>query len=158
MLNRICGVLTILLFSAVSASAVPSGNDPVPSKTLVLNQWCIQAEIWGDVEIVLSPAYADRIVLQGDANDINRIATGIKNGRLTVKARRVKQQTTKTRIIVPAAMLSFIRVNGKGLITSSGQLNTPQLKVELNGEASVQLRSSGSVQVQAGPDYDLSTH
>lgn len=149
--------LFILFFSAVSATAAPINNGPVLNRTLILNEFCFQAEIWGDVEIVLSPDFADRIVLQGDVNDVNLIETGIKNGRLVVKARQVKQ-VNKTRVIVPAAMLSFIRVNGKGLVTSSGQLNTPQLKVELNGEACVQLRSSGSVRVEATPDYDLSSH
>lgn len=157
MLNKMRIALFILFFSAVSAIAAPLNNGPVLNRTLILNEFCLQAEIWGDVEIVLSPDFADRIVLQGDANDVDRIETGIKNGRLVVRARQVKQ-INKTRIIVPAAMLSFIRVNGKGLVTSSGQLNTPQLKVELNGEACVQLRSSGSVQVEAAPDYDLSTH
>lgn len=157
MLNKMHISFFILFFSAVSASAAPFNNDPVLNRTLLLNQLCLQAEIWGDVEIVLSPDFADRIVLQGDVNDVDRIETGIKNGRLVVRARQVKQ-VNKTRIIVPAAMLSFIRVNGKGLITSSGQLNTPQLKVELNGEACVQLRSSGSVWVETTPDYDLSTH
>lgn len=157
MLNKARISFFIFLFTAVSASAAPLNNDPILSRTLLLNQSCLQAEIWGDIEIVLSPAFADRIVIQGDVNDVDRVETGIKNGRLVVKARQVKQ-INKTRIIVPAALLSFIRVNGKGLIISSGQLNTPQLKVELNGEACVKLRSTGSVQVETTRDYDLSTH
>ena len=80
MLNKARISFFILFFTAVSASAAPLSNDPILSRTLLLNQSCLQAEIWGDVEVVLSSAFADRIVIQGDVNDVDRVETGIKTG------------------------------------------------------------------------------
>ena len=145
----------LFLSGAINAAALPiNDKEPQLSRTLILNEACLQLEVWGDVEIVLSPENTDRIILQGTKQDVNSIQTSLKNGRLYVRAEKVNFANS-TRIIVPAAMLRFIRVNGKGLITSVKQLNNPQLKVELNGEAKVLLHSTGSVIVEAAEGYDL---
>ena len=149
-------LFALFLSGAINAAALPLNNEEEPqlSRTLILNEVCLQVEVWGDVEIVLSPENTDRIILQGTKQDVSSIQTNLKNGKLYVRAEKVNFAKT-TRIIVPAAMLRFIRVNGKGLVTSVKPLNNPRLKVELNGEASVLLHSAGSVVVEAAEGYDL---
>lgn len=146
---------SLFLSGAINATALPFSNEePQLSRTLILNEACLQLEVWGDVEIVLSSENSDRIILQGTKQDVNNIQTNLKNGKLYIRAEKVNFAKS-TKVIVPAAMLRFIRINGNGLVTSVKKLSNPRLKVELNGEANILLHSAGSVIVEAAEGYDL---
>jgi Putative auto-transporter adhesin, head GIN domain len=153
---RVAALFTFFLIIANrSTYAGEKGiNDPLLRRTLILNQPCLQIEVWGNVEIILSPAHSDRIVIQGTVKDVNGIDTKLKKGKLSVNAGKLQDNSTTT-IILPAALLNFIRVNGNGGISSAGNLNRPHLKVELNGEVKVQIQSLGKISVVTPEEYNL---
>lgn len=153
---RIAAVLTFFLFitNQLTYTSKTGINDRPLRRTIILNQECQQIEVWGNVQIILSPAYSDRIIFQGLMKDVNGIETKLKKGKLSVNAEKLQGSSTTT-IILPAAMLDFIRVNGNGDITSAGKLNRPHLTVELNGEVKLQIHSLGKISVVTPEEYNL---
>jgi len=146
-------IFTIIL-SVTTFAHESSDKNAVYSKAIMLNGSCHQLVVWGDIEIVLTPSLSDSIVVEGSATDIKMIETKMKKGRLAVRAQWVNESHT-TRIIVPAAMLKFIQVYGNATIHSAGFLSIPQLKIEMNGEGRIKIRSYGIVKVEPGEGYYL---
>lgn len=150
------GLLSVFSFILSLSSFANKSTDksPVFRKTIMLGGICQQMEIWGNIEIILSPELSDRIIVEGSAEDINTIKVNLKKGDLAVHAKWMKQ-IGKTKIFVPAAMLRFMQVDGNSEISSAGFLNVPRLKVVLNGETSVKIQSAGEVNVETGDGYYL---
>ncbi|MBS1600437.1 MAG: DUF2807 domain-containing protein [Bacteroidetes bacterium] len=142
------------LISLTSLAKKIGDKKPVFSRTIVLHDIYQRLEIWGNIEIVLTPEMSDSITVEGTTVDINLVAVKLKNGTLSVRAKWVNQPTT-TKIIVPAAMLSSIQVYGNSVISSQGELSAPDLKVYLDGEAQVKIKSRGLVDVEASEGYFL---
>lgn len=146
-------VFSVILSLAAFATGGGDKNSAL-TKTVMLNGSCQRVEIFGDIEIVLSPTMSDRIILEGTATDVNIIGTKFKKGTLYVRAQWVNSAET-TKVIVPAAMLKFVAVNGNTVVSSAGSLNVPKLLVVVNGESEVKIRSYGQVNVEAADGYYL---
>ena len=142
------------LISLTALAKKIGDNKPVFSRTIVLHEIFQQLEIWGNVEIVLTPEMSDSITIEGTTVDINLVGIKLKHGTLSVRAKWVNQSTT-TKIIIPAAMLTSVQVYGNAIVSSAGELSAPQLKVFLDGEAQVKIKSRGKVNVEASDGYYL---
>lgn len=147
-------LLVSFLISLTALARKIGDNKPVFTRTIVLSEIFQQLEVWGNIEIVLTPEMSDSITIEGTTVDINLVGVKLKRGTLSVRAKWVNQAST-TKIIIPAAMLNSVQVYGNAVISSAGELNTPKLKVFLDGEAQVKILSRGQVDVQASDGYYL---
>ncbi len=151
LLTSVLFALLIMLFVPVFAN---EPGDKITSRTVVVNEPWLKLKVWGDVQIILSPVISDRIGLEGTWDDINNIGFTLKKGSLTIHAQQVNNPAT-TKIYVPAGMLQSIEVYGDAKLSSVGYLTIPQLRIKLDGEATVKIRSAGQVKVEAGSGYYL---
>ena len=143
-----------MIISLTTLAKKIGDNNPVYSKTIVLGEIFQQLEVWGNIEIVLTPDLSDSIVVEGSTVDINLVGIKLKKGTLSVRGKWISP-TSATKLIIPAAMLNSIRVYGNAVISSAGELAMPELKVFLDGEARVKIRSRGHVNVEASEGYFL---
>jgi len=149
-----CLFLFFSMIISLASLANKINKSPILKRTVVLNDIIQRLEVWGNVEIVLTPDLSDSISVEGLTTDINMVGIKLKHGKLSVRAKWISPTGT-TKIIVPAAMLNTVEVYGNAVISSSGELSTAKLKVFLDGEAQVKIKSRGEVDVQASDGYYL---
>jgi len=150
-----CLFLFFSMIVSLTALAKKIGDkNPVYSKTIVVGDIFQQLEVWGNIEIVLTPDLSDSIIVEGSTVDINLVGIKLKKGTLSVRGKWISPTST-TKLIIPAAMLNTIKVYGNAVISSAGELAMPELRVYLDGEARVKIRSRGHVNVEASDGYYL---
>ena len=154
--TSLLSIFAMILLSVTAFANEVDGNSPLFSKAIILNGACRHLEVWGDIQIVLTPERSDSIIVEGTASDLNIIGIKSKKGNLSIRAQWINQKET-TKIIVPATMLQFVQVYGNAEISSAGYLSIPKLMIVLNGESKVKIQSSGQIKVEAGEGYYLSS-
>lgn len=109
-------------------------------------------EVWGNVTVMLTDATSDKLLLEGNAKNFNRVKATVNDGRLEITAVK-KKSLSKLIIYVPAKDAKSLIVNGDAEIF--GVVRTDDLKILLNGASKVRVRYSGKLKIEPADGYDL---
>jgi hypothetical protein len=148
------GLTSLLATSSLfAADSIPPTPAPV-TRTISYKHTISQVSATGNFEIILTTAYSDRIILEGEQSPVEQVETVFKNGKLSVYDNRL-DKTRALRIYVAAKELTHLSVYGQGTVSSEGKVVTSLQQVLLDGEIEVKVNATGKVNVIAGYDYDL---
>ncbi len=145
------GIAATLKYVTASHSQVSKSK--YVFKNIDLGENLQEAEILGDVTLILTNGPQNILTLKESSSAPGRIKLNIKNGRLIVDA--LKETGPKNIIYLSVAGVSSILMNGNSEIFSSGTIITNDLQIVLNGTSMVSVKYHGKLNVVAGERAEL---
>jgi hypothetical protein len=139
-----------------SSSSLIRNFSPKPNdyKEVNIMESFHQVEVRGDVMVILTNGPADKLWLNGNMADLDRVQTSVKNERLIVNA-DMKRRKSKVTLSIPVATVASLIINGDIEVYSSGTIKTNDLEILLNGTSLVSVKYLGGLKVLAGESCEL---
>lgn len=113
-----------------------------------------QVEVRGDVVVILTNEPANKLWLNGDMADLDRVQTSVKNKQLRINA-EMKRRKSKLTVYIPIATIASLIIDGDTEVYSSGTIKTHDLEILLNGTSLVSVKYLGGLKVIAGERCEL---
>ena len=113
-----------------------------------------QVEVRGNVIVVLTNGPADKLWLNGNMDDLDRVQTSVKNERLVINA-DMKRRKSKLTLSIPVATVTSLIIDGDTEVYSSGTIKTNDLEIVLDGTSLVSVKYLGRLKVFAGERCEL---
>jgi Putative auto-transporter adhesin, head GIN domain len=107
-----------------------------------------------DIDVVLTEADSTNISVTGTLKDIQSVSHFTKKGVLYVHSKKGSLRG-KVTVHLSVNNLKQVEINGMSSVTSNGTLNSRKLKVRVNGEAIVHLKTFGKFVVEGDERFDL---
>jgi hypothetical protein len=123
-------------------------------KEIKLSEIFQEIEIRGDITLILTNEPASKLLAKGNAKDLSRIKTTIKNGKLIIDARE-KVTFSKLILYIPIVDADLLVTNGETEIFSLGTIKSKDLKIILNGDSRVSVNYEGKLKILPGKGYEL---
>lgn len=140
-------LLTVILMTAIIHSSFSAGFEKLPvsgnskSKESAITSLVVNA----DVTIVLVNDKNRQVKMIGDETFMKLVSFKQYGNNLVVDASKNRDFKSNGIIYVSAASLENIRVNSAAHIRSSGILEIPDLKININGNCKVHVITTGKV-------------
>lgn len=109
----------------------------------------------GNIGVILTNDPAGTVSLEGKEKDLDRIRYTVKNNTLIVDAQR-KNSFDDVTVYISAIRLQSIKGNGDMDISSGDMLEVDDLRIFLNGNINVNVKTKGKLSIDAPDEYDLS--
>lgn len=107
-----------------------------------------------DIDVVLTETNLAGITVVATDKFKQDVNINVVNGVLKISSKR-NSLKNKAIVYVPVTNLEKLVIEGGSHVTSSGYLNSPLLKVFINGEASFEIRNHGEVVVDSDNETEL---
>lgn len=145
-----------LLIAAGNAFATPADNTAAYSRPAdhIARGSYHSIVVEDDIDLVLTESDLAGITVVANDKVKNDVRFKIVDGVLHINSTG-KSLRNKAIVYVPVSNLEKLEINGQSRVTSSGILNSPLLKVIIRGEAAINLRSNGDVQVDGDEETEL---
>ena len=144
-INTLVVAFSVFIFACEDSSPTIRGSGPVVTRTLNLDDIRGLA-VSGSQNVVLTQGTSQEVTVEGQANLIDILSTGVKDGiwevRFTENVRNVDNFT----VFVTVPDVDQIKVSGSGNVSSDGDLDLNELSIAVSGSGSVSL--AGSVDEQ----------
>lgn len=152
-MNKVITMVTTIIL-ATSLSAFAANNDkPVTQKTSYeMSFTSVQVE--DGIEIMLVESPEKSMEFEGTEANIARVNWTIKNGVLTVDSKKGSLKG-RVKLIVNVSSLTDIYVKDGSEVRSHGQLQSASLKIHLDGDAFVAVKSAGEISVVKEDDIEM---
>ncbi len=117
--------------------AISTNGEPVSFDRIVIDS---------DIDVMLFEQPAQKILVEGHPKNTANVKWSVKDHVLYLRSNR---SSLKGKVLVTVAVyqLKNIEVNGNSTVKSLGSLNSPFIRVQLNGEGSVALQNTGRINV-----------
>ena len=152
-MNKVITMVTTIIL-ATSLSAFAANNDkPVNQKTSYeMSFTTLQVE--DGIEIMLVESPEKSIEFEGTEADIAKVDWKIKDGVLTVDSKKGSLKG-RVKLIVNVSSLTEIYVKDGSEVRSHGQLQSASLRIYLDGDAFISVRSAGKIKVIKEDDTEF---
>ena len=127
--------------------------DPV-SKTISLSESFTSLTVENDFSVMLTESSSAEIRLEGDARDIKLTDAFVADGQLVLSFRKPNIKPDVT-VYVPAGLLNKVNITGNATVRSSSVLQNKKLQILLAGEGKVNIKSTGTLTVEAESGIDF---
>lgn len=107
-----------------------------------------------DIDLVLTESDLAGITVVANDKVKKDILVSEKNGVLIIKSKG-RSLKNKAIVYVPVTNLKRLVINGSSHVTSSGFLNSAVLHINVNGEASFEIRNNGEVSFETDNDTEI---
>lgn len=111
-------------------------------------------QIEDDIDVVLTESDLAGITVVANDKVKRDVQINVVNGVLKIRSTR-KSLKNKAIVYVPVSNLERLEINGNSKVTSAGFLNSPVLKVVINGEAIFEIKNHGEVLFDSDNDTEL---
>ncbi len=132
-------VLTLLTLSGCGGLMGERGNGVRVTKTINVDDFT-QIDVSGAFEITLVPSGSNEVVIEADENLLAFIEVSVVAGRLFVDSKRRLISRQGINLQLPVRKLTRLESSGAANITSSGQLSSHELALEISGAGKLDLQ------------------
>lgn len=142
-MNKVITMVTTIIFAtSLSAFATKNGR-PVSQKTSY--EMCFSTlQVQDGIEIILVESPEKSIEFEGTEANIAKVDWKIKDGVMTVDSKKGSLKG-KVKLVVNVNSLTEIYVKDGSEVRSHGQLQSASLKIYLDGDAFISVRSVGKI-------------
>lgn len=106
-----------------------------------------------DVKIVLIEDASGQISVEGNMKQASMLRFEVKNGVLDVSS--VRSGKKRLTLFIPVQKLKEVVVKGNSKVSTIGVLNSPTIKVLIEGDCMVNIVAWGKITVERGRDHDF---
>jgi hypothetical protein len=143
-----------LLFSFKPGEDSGIPDLPVLRKQLKIESAFQSIRIEGDISLVLTNDPAGTVIIEGKENELKKINPVFEKKILIIDVHR-KQLFTKFTIYLSAITLQTIQLNGDGNISSIDFIRSECLRISLNGNIKVKVKTMGKISFDSPADIEL---
>jgi len=149
----IVAALLISVFTAAVAHA--NTTEPRVAKSEKTTSPFYKIVVNANVDVVLVQENAERKAwIEGDEALIGDLGVAVKNGVLTVTARKpFMSYRGKVQVTIAVQEIESLEINANAGIASIEPLNSPNLAVKVNGFCDLHLKSTGKIVMEAEDGY-----
>lgn len=148
-------ILGLLLCTAGTAAFAQKTQPEVPVSTTVhLTEVPRALFVDNDVSVILTDSKTTDVVMEGDARDVKAVRVKMNEGTLSLYSSS-GQSMAAVKVYVPATQLAKINLLGKTVLRSATTLQTPHLKIIVDGEGIVAVSSVGKVVIEDTDGYSF---
>jgi Putative auto-transporter adhesin, head GIN domain len=127
---------------------------PVTRKELKIKNAFQSIQIDGDISVILTNDPAGTIIIEGKEKELQKITPVFENKILIIDANR-KQLFGKLTIYLSALNLKTIQLNGDGNIFSNDFIKSDHLRISLNGNIVVKVKTMGQLDFNTTDNIEL---
>ena len=151
-MKRILTIATAIILTTTTAFA--GKNDHLVNKTTPYESSFTKIQVEDGIDIMLVESADKSIEFKGDEKSIAKVDWKIKNGVMHISSKKGSLRG-KVRLIVNVNNLTELSVKDGSEVMSYGELKSASLRINLDGDAFVSVRSSGQITLQNTTDTDM---
>lgn len=106
------------------------------------------------IDLELTEGTGKELSVKGSQRNVEKMDYRIEDGTLYL-ASKAGSLKNYVRVEVPVQNLRQLTINGNSLVKSNGNLNSPSLKIYVNGEAMVNVTNRGQISVNNSKEIEL---
>jgi hypothetical protein len=151
-------IATALIISVFTAGIAYAGTlEPGVAKLERTTSPFYKIVVNANVDVVLvQESSARKAWIEGDEALIGDLGVAVKNGVLTVTARKpFMSYRGKVQVTIAVQEIELLEINANAGIATIEPLNSPKLAVKLNGFCDVHLKSTGKIVMEAEDGYSI---
>ena len=147
-----------MLTIVFTSSSFGFDKKPTPGKTHSKKMIAVPEKfsslVMHDVDIILTNDESTNIRVEGESDAVDAVTMSTINNELTVTGKRKFSRRGKVTVYVPAGTLDKIKVYGTSKISNTQPLTNRNLDVFIDGYCKVDLKTFGTVNVEAAENCD----
>lgn len=152
-MKRVLTVVTAILLTA-SLPAFAAGNENPANRQTSYESSFTRLQVQDGIDIVLVESDSRAIEFKGADADVDKVNWIIKNGVMSISSKKGSLKG-KVQLVVNVSSLKELYVKDGSAVNSNGQLSSSSLKIYLDGDASVSIKSTGDIRVIKIGDTDV---
>jgi hypothetical protein len=142
-MKRVLTIATAIIL-ATTSTAFAGNNDNLVSKTTSYESSFTKIQVEDGIDIMLVESAEKSIEFKGDEKAIAKVDWKIKDGVMYISSKKGSLRG-KVKLIVNVNNLTELSVKDGSEVMSYGQLQSSSLKIYLDGDAFISVRSSGKI-------------
>lgn len=148
--------LSLLLTANYSAQASVNPVEDQPQKKVDYQLAFSKIVVEDDIELQLTQSCSRTMEFAGNETDFKKVNWTIKNGVLHLSSNNGSLKN-KIRLNISVNQLDELVIKGASIVRSLGELVSPELTIEMDGDCFVSLRNKGNIKVVKveGTDLDV---
>lgn len=150
-MKKILTMVTAIMFTA-TLPAVASGNQNNENKQVLYEMSFSKLFVQDGIEVILVESNSKKIEFSG--NDADKVDWKITNGQMVISSKKGTLKG-KVKLLVNVSNLNEIFVKDGSVVSSQGRLNSNSLKIYLEGDAGISIKSAGTIWVIKVGETDL---
>jgi hypothetical protein len=152
-MKRVLTVVTAIILTA-SLPAFAAGNENPANRQASYESSFTRLQVQDGIDIVLVESDSRAIEFKGADADVDKVNWSIKNGVMNISSKKGSLKG-KVQLVVNVRSLKELYVKDGSAVQSNGQLSSSSLKIYLDGDASVSIKSTGDIRVIKIGDTDV---
>ena len=152
-MKKVLTMVTAIILTA-SLSAFAAGNEKPVNKQAMYELAFTKLQVQDGIDIMLVESDSKAIEFKGADADVDKVEWTIKNGVMKISSKKGSLKG-KVQLIVNVNSLGELYVKDGSAVQSMGRLVSSFLKIYLDSEASVSIRSTGDIKVIKIGDTEL---
>ncbi|HOZ79988.1 MAG TPA: DUF2807 domain-containing protein [Ferruginibacter sp.] len=152
-MKKVLTMVTAIILTA-SLSAFAAGNEKPVNKQAMYELAFTKLQVQDGIDIMLVESDSKAIEFKGADADVDKVEWTIKNGVMKISSKKGSLKG-KVQLIVNVNSLGELYVKDGSEVHSRGRLSSSSLKIYLDGDASISIKSTGDIRVIKIGDTDL---
>lgn len=152
-MKKVLTMVTAIILTA-SLSAFATGNEKPEGKQAMYELTFTKLHVQDGIDIMLVESDSRAIEFKGTDANVDKVEWSIQNGVMKISSKKGSLKG-KVQLIVSVNSLRELYVKDGSDVHSKGRLATSSLKIYLDGDASVSIKSTGDIRVIKVGDTDL---
>ena len=152
-MKKVLTMVTAIILTA-SLPAFATGNETPVNKQATYESPFTKLHVQDGIDILLVESDSTAIELKGAEADVDNVEWKIQNGVMKVSSKKGSLKG-KVQLTVNVNNLAELYVKDGSAVQSKGRLVSSYLKIYLDSDASVSIRSTGDIRVIKIGDTDI---
>lgn len=152
-MKKVLTMVTAIILTASLSAFAGGTNEPI-NRQVPYELTFSKLQVQDGIDIILVESESRSIQFKGDEKDVDQVDWAIRNGIMTISSKKGSLKG-KVKLVVSVSNLSELYVKGGSEVHSNGMLKSPALKIYLDGDAFISIRSAGDVRVIKVGDTDV---
>ncbi len=152
-MKKVLTMVTAIILTA-SLSAFATDNEKPANKQAMYELSFTKLQVEDGIEIMLVESDSKAIEFKGTDANVDKVEWSIKNGALKISSKKGSLKG-KVQLIVNVNSLRELYVKDGSDVHSKGRLGSSPLKIYVDGDAFISIKSRGDIRVIKVGDTDL---
>ncbi|MES2848536.1 MAG: DUF2807 domain-containing protein [Bacteroidota bacterium] len=152
-MKRVLTIATAIILATTSTAFAGNHDNPV-NKTTSYESSFTKIQVEDGIDILLVESADKSIEFEGDEAAIAKVDWKIKDGVMHISSKKGSLRG-KVKLIVNVNNLRELSVKDGSEVMSYGQLKSASLRIFLDGDAFISVKSSGNITLSNTGDTDL---